>query len=67
MSTHLIQIIRSNHLYVIHEYMFGVRKKTGFGDISELSRELRCRDTPDAVHLTTIHGSDKTVRDASDY
>lgn len=63
---HIVQIIRSNNLFVVHEYLFGVKQKSGFQDIANLNRTLICL-APHYHKLATIYGSDKTVRDAADY
>jgi hypothetical protein len=64
--SHFYQVIRSNKLFVIHEYMFGVRSTNSCTyPIDDLARHMS-KIPHHFQELATIRTNDKGVRDNAD-
>ena len=64
---HCYQVIRSEKTFTIHEYLFGIRSTNStIEKIEDLNHHMR-KIPPHFKALVTIRGTDRTVRDASDY
>lgn len=61
MSNHILQVIRSDKVFVIHQYTFGVFEAGLARPISELSTYLRCTRLPHSFDLQPIYTTDKFV------
>lgn len=65
MYNHMIQVIRSDKVFVIHQYTFGVFEAELARPVSELSTYLKCNRLPHSFELQPVHTTDKAVIQSS--
>lgn len=65
MYNHMIQVIRSDKVFVIHQYTFGVFETGLARPVSELSNYIKCTRLPHSFELQPVRTTDKSVIQAS--